>query len=87
MTVHSTWLLALAETGFVGFFFFIGIWISAFISAWKIKYTHPEFILALTGYGVVITFLSHTYMLYPWILLSASIATGKFVSKKTSNSF
>lgn len=81
MTIHSTWLLALAETGFVGFFLFIGIWISGLITAWKLKYRHPEFILALVAYGVAITFLSHTYMLYPWVLLSISIATGKFKNK------
>ena len=78
MTIHSTWLLALAETGFVGFILYMGIWISGLYSAWKVKYQHPEFILALISYGVVITFLSHTYMLYPWVLLSASLAAGKF---------
>lgn len=78
MTIHSTWLLALAETGFIGFFLYMAIWISGIYSAWKIKYRHPEFILALVSYGVAISFLSHTYMLYPWILLSVTVAAGKF---------
>lgn len=84
MTIHSTWLLALAETGFMGFILYMGIWLQATIAAWKLKYKEPEFILAIVAYGVAITFLSHTYMLYPWILISLSLASGKFLTKSDS---
>ncbi len=36
-TAHSTWLLALAESGFMGFFFYVGIWIYTFKSAWGMR--------------------------------------------------
>jgi O-antigen ligase len=77
-TVHSNWLLPLAETGFVGFTFYIGIWIFAFRAAWLMREVHPEFILAMVSYATAITFLSHTYMLYPNILLGLTIGSGKF---------
>lgn len=79
-TAHSTWLLALAETGIPGFIFYMGIWIFAFRASWAMRYAHPEYLMALTSYGTAITFLSHTYMLYPYILLGLIIASGKFYS-------
>lgn len=80
-TVHSTWLLALAETGFMGFIFYIGIWIFSLRSAWAMRVEHPEFLLAILSYGTAITFLSHTYMLYPYILLGLTVASGQFYLK------
>lgn len=81
-TAHSTWLLALAESGVMGFIFYAGIWILTFRSAWRMKESHPEFILALLSYGTAITFLSHTYMLYPYILLGLIVAAGPFYELK-----
>ena len=43
---------------------------------------HPEFILAMLSYGTAITFLSHTYMLYPYILLGLTVASGQFYLKE-----
>ncbi|MGZ3787734.1 MAG: O-antigen ligase family protein [Bacteriovorax sp.] len=81
-TAHSTWLLAMAETGIVGFVFYMGIWIFSLRSAWAMRVEHPEFILAILSYGTAITFLSHTYMLYPYILLGLTVASGEFYLKK-----
>jgi O-antigen ligase len=80
-TAHSTWLLALAETGIVGFTFYLGIWIFSLKSAWSMRFAHPEFLLAMLSYGTAITFLSHTYMLYPYILLGSTVACGQFYMK------
>lgn len=80
-TAHSTWLLALAETGIVGFVFYMGIWFFSFRSAWSMRYEHPEFLLGMISYGTAITFLSHTYMLYPYILLGLTVASGQFYIK------
>lgn len=77
-TAHSTWLLALAENGIPGFVFYMGIWFFAFKASWSMKDMRPEFFLALLSYATAITFLSHTYMLYPYILLGIIIATAKF---------
>jgi hypothetical protein len=82
MTAHSTWLLALGETGFVGLLFYAGIWVSAGRSAWTMRFAHPEFFLALLSYGTAITFLSHTYMTYPYILLGIVVASGQFYVKE-----
>ena len=81
-TIHSTWLLALAETGFVGFFFFMGTWFITLKAAWRMKDEHPEYLLALVSYGTAVTFLSHTYMLYPYILIGLTIAHGQFYKKR-----
>lgn len=84
-TAHSTWLLAMAETGIVGFIFYMGIWVFSFRSAWAMRAEHPEFILAMISYGTAITFLSHTYMLYPYILLGLTVASGQFYLKEESS--
>jgi O-antigen ligase len=80
-TAHSTWLLCMAETGIVGFIFYIGIWIFSIRSAWAMRVEHPEFLLAIVSYGTAITFLSHTYLLYPNILLGLTVAVGQFYMK------
>ncbi|MBC7713436.1 MAG: O-antigen ligase family protein [Rhizobacter sp.] len=80
-TAHSTWLLALAETGIVGFIFYVGIWVFSLKSAWAMRVEHPEFLLGMLSYGTAITFLSHTYMLYPYILLGMTVAAGQFYMK------
>lgn len=80
-TAHSTWLLALAETGVAGFLFYIAIWSYALKSSWSMRFDHPEFFVAIMSYGLTISFLSHTYMLYPYILLGLSIGLGQFYTK------
>jgi putative inorganic carbon (HCO3(-)) transporter len=73
MTAHSSWVLALSETGFLGLFFFLGLWVYAFYRSWLLRKTDPEYFMAIVGYGICITFLSHTYLLFPYILLSLVI--------------
>lgn len=78
MTAHSTWILALAETGFIGFFLYAGAWYFTFKAAWEMRDDNPEYLLAMIAYGTVITFLSHTYLLYPFILIALTVAHGQF---------
>lgn len=73
MTAHSSWVLALAEGGFAALAFFGGLWVYAAFAAWKIRLTQPEYLLGVAGYGICISFLSHTYLLYPYILLALVI--------------
>lgn len=73
MTAHSSWVLALAEGGFTALLLFGGLWLYAGFAAWKIRLDQPEYLLGLAGYGMSITFLSHTYLLYPYILLALAI--------------
>jgi O-antigen ligase len=81
-TVHSTWILAWAESGAVGFLFYLGVWVCALRASWNMRYDRPEYILGILSYGMAITFLSHTYMLYPYILMALTVASGQFYIKK-----
>ena len=80
-TAHSTWLLAFAETGVIGLFFYLGVWYFSLKSAWAMRVEHPEFILSILSYGTAITFLSHTSMFYAYILLGLTVASGQFYLK------
>lgn len=73
MTAHSSWVQVLAETGFMGLFFFMSLWGYAGFKAWQIRKSQPEYFMSITGYGVAVTFLSHAYLLFPYILLSLAI--------------
>jgi len=73
MTAHSSWVLALGEGGFTALFLFASLWLYGAFAAWKIRIEQPEYLLGIAGYGMAITFLSHTYLLYPYILLALVI--------------
>lgn len=73
MTAHSAWVQVLAENGFFGFFLFVSLWVYGGYRAWLVRNSDPEYFMGLVGYGVAITFLSHSYLMYPYILLSLSI--------------
>ena len=84
-TVHSNWILPWAESGIPGFILYMSIWITCLFYSWRLRFAHPEFIMALASYGVAITFLTHTYMLYPWILLAIITSSIKFNSSNARN--
>lgn len=73
MTAHSSWVLAMAELGFPALFLFVSLWVYGAFAGWMVKDEHPEYFLGIAGYGMAITFLSHTYLLYPYILLALVI--------------
>ncbi len=77
MTAHSSWVLALAEGGFMALALFMGLWTYALYRAWLMRKDHPDYFLAILGYGVAITFLSHTYLLFPYIILALVITHSK----------
>jgi O-antigen ligase len=85
MTAHSSWVLALAEGGFTALLLFGGMWLYAGFAAWKIRLDQPEYLLGLAGYGVSITFLSHTYLLYPYILLALAITHYQINNRPQNN--
>lgn len=67
-TAHSSWILALAESGFIGITLFTLLFIVVCVHAWGIRTFAPDFISSVVGYGIVMTFLSHTYQLLPYLL-------------------
>lgn len=85
MTAHSSWVLALGEGGFPSLFFFVGLWLYAAFCAWKIRETEPEYFLGIAGYGMSISFLSHTYLLYPYILLALAITHSHIQTERAKN--
>jgi O-antigen ligase len=76
-TAHSTWILALAESGFPGFALLVTLFFLAFRDAFQLRSEHPYLIYSMIGYCTAITFLSHTYILYPYILLALTNAAGR----------
>jgi O-antigen ligase len=73
-TAHSTWILALAETGVPGFLFFVAFVISVLRMARRILPSEPDLFVALVAYLIAISFLSHTYLIYPYILMGLIVA-------------
>lgn len=73
-TAHSTWVLALAETGFPGFLLLAALFWVTLRSAWRQRREHPELLCSMSGYGVAMSFLSHTYTLFPYLIFSLVVA-------------
>jgi O-antigen ligase len=73
-TAHSSWVLIVSETGFPGLFFLLLIYLFAVYRSWRLANHIPELLLCLLGYGVTMSFLSHSYVLYPYLLTSLCFA-------------
>jgi O-antigen ligase len=69
-TAHSTWFLVLGETGFLGLIFFLSFFGITFKKANALREENPELFYSFLGYSVTMTFLSHAYVIYPYILFS-----------------
>ncbi len=69
-TAHSTWILVLAETGFIGFAFYMAFFIGILRSSWGLRRIGNEYPLMCVGYLVAISFLSQAYLYYPYIMAS-----------------
>ncbi|MCB0319568.1 MAG: DUF4091 domain-containing protein, partial [Bdellovibrionales bacterium] len=67
-TAHSSWILVLAELGLPGLFLFSGIYVSSFREAYRARGVHPEYLMTLIGYGMVMSLLSHAYIFLPYLL-------------------
>ena len=74
-TAHSTWFLALGESGFPGLLLFCAFFISVARIAWRNRAARPAQLYAVAGYGVAMSFLSHTYSMYLYILLALVLAS------------
>ncbi len=73
-TAHSTWILALAETGIPGLIFLLGFVFSVIGMAKRIIPYEPDLFVSLVAYLIAISFLSHTYVLYPYLLMGLVVA-------------
>jgi O-antigen ligase len=69
-TAHSSFFLVLAETGLVGLFLFLILFKKAFSFLNKIKMDYPDLYSAFIGYSVTMIFLSHSYLIFIYILFA-----------------
>lgn len=70
-TAHSTWILALAETGVIGLLLFGALFIiGAVIGAHKLYAEDPSWLYTVMSYGMAMSFLSHTYTIFPYLLIA-----------------
>jgi O-antigen ligase len=67
-TAHNSWILTFAETGLLGLLLFVTVFVTATFYAWRIYPSYPEFFLSIIAYGIAISFLSHSYLIYPYLL-------------------
>ena len=82
-TAHSSWILALAETGVLGLVFFLALFLWTLRAAWRVRENLPELFFATLGYGVAMSFLSHTYSIYFYLLI-ALVFVGSKLSDETT---
>ena len=87
MTAHSSWVQIMAETGFMGLFLFLGLWLYALKRAHSIRRSEPEYFMSLVGYGVTISFLSHAYLLFPYILCALAITQASLARSEKDERF
>jgi O-antigen ligase len=76
-TAHSSWILALAETGLPGLLLLVAFYLSVLRAAWRIRSFAPEYLGMFVTYGVVMSFLSHTYTLLPYLLGALVLAAAR----------
>ncbi len=73
-TAHSSWVLVMSETGLVGLGIFGALFASVIRRAWLVREQEPSFFLSMVGYGIAMSFLSHSYLVYIYILYSLTLS-------------
>jgi hypothetical protein len=76
-TAHSTWVLVVAEAGFPALLLLVTLFGLALRRAYEVRFRFPELLPAVTGYGIAMTFLSHTYLIYPYVLIALILSIPK----------
>ena len=84
-TAHSSWVLVVSETGFVGLAIFTMIHARMFRQCWQLRNIEPGLLLALSGYSITILFLSHSWLMFPWILFVLIELRRKFTTAGVSD--
>ena len=74
-TAHSSWFLAFAESGIPGGILFVSFFAAVLRTAWRQRGRWPAQLYALVGYAVVMSFLSHTYGMYLYLLSGLILAS------------
>jgi O-antigen ligase len=77
-SAHNTWLIAFAENGFPGLLLLASLYFICFRGALRLKGQYPELVFVMISYGVAMTFLNHTYAIYPYLLSAMVLAATRF---------
>jgi O-antigen ligase len=85
-TAHSSWFLAFAESGFPGGILFAAFFVTVLRTAWRNRIQRPDQFYALAGYGVAMTFLSHTYLMYVYLLAGLVLASNSIQERSQDGS-
>jgi O-antigen ligase len=85
-TAHSSWILALAETGVPGFLIFSTLYGRSLWHSWRARRTKPQLLLVMVSYGVAMSFLSHTYLTLPFLLMTLAIAATRIEAASSPTS-
>lgn len=86
-TAHSNWILVMAETGLIGFIFYVLFFYRNFILTWKIRGLAQEYFLSALGYFLAISFLSQAYTYYPYIMVCLCTCSYRVFFKEDSDNF
>lgn len=80
-TAHSSWFLALAESGFPGLALFVALYVWTLRTAWRLRHEFPEIFFSTLGYGIAMSFLSHTYAIYFYLLMGIVFVVSRLPAK------
>lgn len=78
-TAHSSWILALAETGIPGLILILALFLVVLKRAFLVRKSQPELLISLVSYGTCMTLLSHSYQMPPYALLALIIAAKRLL--------
>lgn len=81
-TAHSSWLLVFAEAGLVGGGLFAAFAGLVAREAWRARAARPEQFRSLIAYGVAMSFLSHAYLIYPYLLFGLILASASVRARR-----
>lgn len=81
-TAHSSWVLILSETGFVGLVLLWLLYGSVAVQAWTVRTNAPHYILAMITYGIAMSFLSHTYLFLPYVFMAFILAASRVLQRR-----
>jgi len=83
-TAHSSWVLALAETGIPGLLLFVWLFLYVLRRSFQLRHAHPEMLVAMVSYGTCMTLLSHTYQLAPYVLFAWILSARRWIAPFSS---
>ena len=81
-TAHSSWVLIMSETGVFGLMAFSILFLIALRKMWRMRHFRVVYLISAIGYGFMMSTLSHSYLIFPYILLAlVSAAYNIFVQE------